>query len=678
MIGRLEEARLPPINFKGDDYDLKWSHDQYIDAFQKYGIDIQGLTVEEVGSRIRQRTIGVSLVAALDDWAVKTRDPSQRGRLVAIARAADYDRNRDQIRAAYLHNDRRVLKTLSASADVNATPVPTLLLLEAALESLKELKAAADLLRRAQAVHAGDFWINHRLGVCVLAQAPAVPANAVAFFMVAAAARPDSAIARSNLGSVLYKMGHLDAAMTQYREALRLKPDLAVAHGNLGNIYKRRGLLEDAIREYREAIRLDKDFAAPHSNLGDAFTRQGKRNEAIAEFREAIRLKDDFEEAHANLAAALAAKGRLDEAAAECAKIIRINRTLVAQAHQRIGVLLELKGQRQESMDHFAAAHCLQALALHQKRDLKGAIAEYRRALRLRPGDARTLDRLGIVLAAQGDLDAAIAAFRRAIDLKYDFVQAHNDLALALCDKGLFDAAITECRQALRLEEDNPLAYFRLGTALTKKGDFRSALDAVRRGHELASRDRHARWGEETAQWVREHERYVELDDRLPAILLGKSKPASAQEVIEFAELCTMKHLYAAAARFYEDAFNTRPGLISGRRYRAASVAAMAGCGQGKRVGKLDEPARAHLRGLALQWLRDELAPWINNETAPELERGLRHWQADPAFAGVRDQEALDKLSATEQSAWRGFWEDVTKILQRSRQSPLPDRGEGS
>src|SRR5262245_32513438 len=60
---------------------------------------------------------------------------------------------------------------------------------------------------------------------------------------------------------------------------------------------------------------------------------------------------------------------------------------------------------------------------------------------------------------------------------------------------------------------------------------------------------------EQVQQPVQQCQRQVILDNKLPAVLQGTEKPANAAERIEFAQLCALKKLHTAAARFYRDAF---------------------------------------------------------------------------------------------------------------------------
>ena len=112
------------------------------------------------------------------------------------------------------------------------------------------------------------------------------------------------------LGNVLLERGEVDAAIAEFREALRLKPDSAGSLSNLGYALSTKGDYRGAVRACREAIRLDpKDFSA-HLNLGIALMGLKKVDEAIAEYREAIRLGPGEPLAHNGLGGALLTSAR--------------------------------------------------------------------------------------------------------------------------------------------------------------------------------------------------------------------------------------------------------------------------------------------------------------------------------------------------------------------------------
>jgi hypothetical protein len=145
---------------------------------------------------------------------------------------------------------------------------------------------------------------------------------------------------------------------------------------------------------------------------------------------------------------------------------------------------------------------------------------------------------------------------------------------------------------------------------------------------------------------------------------------------VEFARLCIFKKWFAAAARFYRDAFAADPriaGNVAGTaRYDAACAASLAGCGQGKDADKLDDKDRAQWRQQALDWLRADLTWWskaLDNggkKTAVAAEQTMRHWQTDPDLAGVRDKDGLARLPDAERRLWEALWSDVAAVLNRA------------
>jgi serine/threonine-protein kinase len=136
------------------------------------------------------------------------------------------------------------------------------------------------------------------------------------------------------------------------------------------------------------------------------------------------------------------------------------------------------------------------------------------------------------------------------------------------------------------------------------------------------------------------------------------------------------KQFYAASVRFYTDAFAADMKLAGDlrqpHRYNAACAAALAGCGQGKDADKVEEKERARLRQQSLEWLRADLALWTklaendNPKARETVQQKMKHWQTDADLAGVRDKDALAKLPAEEQEAWRQLWDDLSAVLKRA------------
>src|SRR5205085_5560170 len=125
------------------------------------------------------------------------------------------------------------------------------------------------------------------------------------------------------------------------------------------------------------------------------------------------------------------------------------------------------------------------------------------------------------------------------------YARADSSLGNALKDKGDVDGAIAAYREAVRLDKDYPKAHCNLGLVLLrKKGRFTEALTYLRRGHELGLKT--PNWRYPSAQWVKQCERLVELDTKLPRVLKGEVQPADVGECLTLAQMCQLpcKSLY--------------------------------------------------------------------------------------------------------------------------------------
>ena len=171
-------------------------------------------------------------------------------------------------------------------------------------------------------------------------------------------------------------------------------------------------------------------------------------------------------------------------------------------------------------------------------------------------------------------------------------------------------------------------------------------------------------------------QQYAALTARLPALLQGAEKPGNAAEQVAIARLCHLKQQYAAAARFFSDAFTADPKLAEAVpesiRYDAACAAALAGCGDGKDADQLDDQGRAAWRLQALDWLRQDLA-WRGKlldgsdaQARIRVRNSMRHWQNDSDLAGVRARDALARLPEEERKRWARLWSDVDALLRRA------------
>lgn len=153
-------------------------------------------------------------------------------------------------------------------------------------------------------------------------------------------------------GVLLNEQGQYDAAIIEFRAALRLQPSLARSHLGLGYALQGKGNLEEAVTEYRSTIRLQPDDADAHTNLGTALQAKGDLQGAITEYRTALQYQPNDALIHFNLGTALAERGEADEAIREYRKVLRLQPDF-APGHFNLAVRLKAKGSATEAVKEF-------------------------------------------------------------------------------------------------------------------------------------------------------------------------------------------------------------------------------------------------------------------------------------------------------------------------------------
>jgi serine/threonine-protein kinase len=497
---------------------------------------------------------------------------------------------------------------------------------------------------------------------------------------------PGSGAAHHNLGNSLLAQGKFGEAEPAYRKAIELRPEFAWAHNNLGIALLQRGRHVQAEATIRKAIDLEPNCAEAYINLGTALSAQRKVIAAEAAYRKAIELKSDLAAAYCNLGITLRFQGRHVEAEAAFRKAIERD-PKDTKSYFNLGDALDDLGRKAEAeavfrkttelKPDYAQAHNNLACVLNDLHKHGEAEAASRKAIDLMPDLAEAHYALGYALSGQGKHGEALSAYRKVIDLRPNFAEAYVNLGNSLLAQGKFGEAEAACREAIAVKSDLAEAYNMLGVALMQQARFQDAAASLKKAADLLPGGAPLR--ERASQRLQGCKRLAILDARLPTILKGTEKSADAAEQIEFARLCILKRLPAAAARFFADAFASQPQLAeepaSGDRYNAACSAALAGCGRAMDRSELGDAERAKWRLQARQWLRADLDAWEKKlEKRPVADRGkvrgaLAHWRTDSDLAGLREPSAVETLPVDERKECRALWQDVDNLLERCREA---------
>jgi tetratricopeptide (TPR) repeat protein len=683
LAGRLEKIRLDKAIVIEGKFNEAQAKQEYRRAFAAAGLAVRPGRERAVAARIRPSAIKEQLVAALDDWAWAAFRDQERdlcGRLLATARLADPHPVREQLRS--LRRWQQPQRMVRLAEDLQRDPKrmtqlsPQLLVV---VQLLFPDGKQEKWLRRAQALHPADFWINHELAHVLALNNQSL--EAAGFFRVALALRPDTAAAYNNLGVALAAQKDLPGAIAAFKKAVAIEPKDAPHWYNLGSALYARQDARGAIAAFKKAVALNSKFAPAWHNLGIAFNAQKDLPAAIASFKKALAIEPKYAKAWYNLASVLVAQHDLPGALAAYRKALALDPQF-ADAWNNLGNALAARHDWPAAIDAYRKALALDpqlapawynlGIALNAQNDLPGAIAAYRKAVALVPTHAKAWNNLGLALAARQDLPAAIDAYRKALFVEPEVALTWHNLGTALHARQDLPAAIAAFQAALKINPNFAHAHAGLGMSFLDHGDFADAAAATKRALQSLPHGDSVRtsW----KQMLNQCQQLLSLERRLPDALKGrKLRPA---EYLVLADLCVRhKARYRDAVELYLKGFAAEPNFAhdpkTGLRYNAACAASLAAAGKGVSAANLPDREKSRLRQQALAWLRADLAAWCkllehDPKAAAGVTQTFRHWQHDPDLAGLREPAALVKLPEPEARACRQLWADVQALLERS------------
>jgi serine/threonine protein kinase/Tfp pilus assembly protein PilF len=737
MIRRLEEIELRKAD-AGSGFGYARPAAEYHPAFRDYGIDVFGPDADAVAAAIRNRQIADYLIESLDSWARDEQDPATRTRLRTVIQKADPEGILAQWRAAQDLGNQGEMRRFIAGLEVGRVPPATLAILGESMFRGGLRKEAIEWLRAAHSQHPDDFWINQNLAGVYVRTDPPQWDEALRHYTAALALRPQSHMIYSNIGVTLIQLGKRDAALAAAKKALELRPDYAPAHSNIGQMFMDEGKYEQAERALRQAIASDPGYAMAHRNLGCVYAQTKRTKEAFASLDQAIKLNPKFSLAYSTRGTTWAKVKEFDKAIADFqlslkhdnkndeayrglgwvyeqkqqyADAVKWYETALRHAphevdnHYRLGVTYREWGRHEATTgspklamekfdlaigklndtirrnEKYAEAWYSLGNALRDRGQIRAAITAFEKAAALMPAsdDANYQPHinLGNVHVRLGECSKAIEAYRAAIRANHGCANAYTGLAAALVQQGDFAEAEKVATDALTRVK-NPDNIHNYAVVLGRQGRYADALAFVQQcleKFEGTAEDR-AR----AKQLIGLYEQFLRLQKQLPAILRGE-KPPPAADLHNLGEVCIATKDYAAAARFYRDAFAKDPemaeSLEAGYRFDAARAAACAGCGLDK-AAALTPAEQAKWRKQAQDWLRADLKLWSQNIekggpiSAPDSLRALQHWRHHLHLAGVRGA-AIEKLEPDERDDWRKFWAEVYTAVKRHQQ---PGHGE--
>jgi tetratricopeptide (TPR) repeat protein len=230
-------------------------------------------------------------------------------------------------------------------------------------------------------------------------------------FTKALALRPDDAEALVGRGMTLLDSGDPVAAEADLNHAIRIAPDTSGAYDNRGVAERRLGDYAAALRDENRAIELAPGSAYPWADRGLAYLARHEFELALADFSDALRIDADLAYALNGEGDAYRRKGDITDAVqvynASATSYFNLQR--YQSAIYEADAALAAKPDDPTSLNNRCWTRGVGNF------ELELALADCERSLKLRPGDAATLDSEAMVYFRKGDMDAAIAGYSAAL-----------------------------------------------------------------------------------------------------------------------------------------------------------------------------------------------------------------------------------------------------------------------
>jgi eukaryotic-like serine/threonine-protein kinase len=551
--------RLDELSFFIDRDQSRKTDAAYSQVLLDIGIDVDEMPVEEAGKRIRSRLTWERLTEALDRWAGTRQEiaaaqnfqgtgiPS-KVRLLQVARAADSDDLRSQARLAVEKWDLKAAERLAQLAEVSRLPASTLRQLAMVIyyggeQSHRE--KAVQLLVIAQIQRPEDFQLSMACANYYEMMQPPKWNEAVQYWSVALAIRPDDARARKSLALCYVKQGRVGEAFACCRKAIELDPKLASAWSARGAVYSELRQWDKALADDSKAIELDPKLVTAWANRGIAYANLGQSDKALADDSKAIELDPKLAGAWSNRGNVYAHLGQSDKALADHSKAIELDPKFATAWSNRGVVYADLDQWDKALADYskaieldpkYAKAWFNRGNAYANLGQWDKALADYFKAIELDPKLVMALKNRSAVYCALGQWDKAVADLSRILELAPDNAEPHNDLAwfLATCpDAKVRDPgrAVELAKRAVALAPKEGTFWNTLGVAYYRAGDWKAAIEALNKSMDLSKggdafdffflamahwqqgdKDEAQKWHEKAVQWMQKNEEALKKD----------------------------------------------------------------------------------------------------------------------------------------------------------------------
>ena len=290
--------------------------------------------------------------------------------------------------------------------------------------------------------------------------------------------RPD---VYEDLGWFEMQKGHYEQAITHWQKVLAINPRTPNIYSGIARALMGLNRHDEAIEALQKEIEISPTSSLSHFLLGQEYLQQKQYEQAKAAYEKAIAVQPDMTNAYYGLFTVCARLGQRDQAKQHMATFKKLKAGEMKDLKDRNDAFNDLIDMRKDAAQTFLKA--AQAYQIVGK--LPRAEQLLKRATQLHPQDGTYHLHYGALAMQMGNLPAAEQAFRKVIELAPQSARGYSGLAhLYLQANRNLPEARQLAEEAVK-REPSAFNFYVLSWARDRNGDRAGARDAIKRALQL-------------------------------------------------------------------------------------------------------------------------------------------------------------------------------------------------
>ena len=299
-------------------------------------------------------------------------------------------------------------------------------------------------------------------------------------------AHPNNTSAILNTGYCYLQLRNFNEAEKYFKWAIKLMPNFEQAYNDLGIVYYSQQKFDQAIKQYEKAIEINKAYPEPHINLGNLYRSLKRTEQAIQEYESALRIKPNQPETRQWLSGLYMERGQYEKAQEVLKPLLQSSSEPTAENYVMQGNIYQRQGQHAQALAEYEKALRLKpqnplicyniGLSHYYLQNYAAAEDYFKKTLAINPTIAEAYNMLGQLTVHKKQDAAALELFKKAVAINPKFKDAQFNLGTLYLRLGDYDSAAKAYQDTLAADPNHALAHYNLGAIYMEKGDNEKAL----------------------------------------------------------------------------------------------------------------------------------------------------------------------------------------------------------